>query len=165
MRNLWIIPLSLFLFLSFSDNLFSQDTSSKDYYLGKAHWGVGLQAGLLSGTGVSVRWHPKARFGFEINGGAFKGGDHLLASFGGEAHYDFDWSERNRFYGFAGFGYYQNGKDDPDMLKSPLRIGVGVGYDWDISKTVIFSVELGLTYFSEGQFLPLPQVGISYLFD
>jgi len=158
------MTITILLFLGSTDSTFGQDLD-KEYYLGKQHWGVGVQAGLMSGMGVAVRFHPVARFGFQFVGGAFKGSDNLLGSIGGEAQFDFDWSNRNRFYGYVGFGYYSNGKNDPDNLKAPLRAGLGVGYDWDISNTLIMNVNLGLTYFTDGNFLPLPQIGLHYLFD
>lgn len=172
MRILRILIIALAFIPAISTQSTAQIASHEDYYLTKTHFGVGLQAGLLSGMGLSVRFHPHARYGFELSGGAFKGGDNLLASIGAEAQYDFDWKEKNRFYGFVGFGYYQNGEedknplsDDDDKLKGPVRAGFGVGYDWEFSTTLILSAELGLTWFSDGPFLPLPQVGISYLFN
>lgn len=172
MRIIRILAIALAVLPFMSTHGAAQVVSHEDYYLTKTHWGIGVQAGLMSGMGVNVRFHPHARYGLEVTGGAFKGGDNLLASFGAEGQYDFDWNERNRLYGFIGFGYYSNGEsdlnpisEDDDKLKSPVRAGIGAGYDWDISKTLIFTIELGLTWFSEGQFLPLPQVGISYLFN
>lgn len=165
MRAYGFLVITIMLALSISSQSQAQLTEHEDYYLTKSHWGVGLQAGLLSGMGISVRFHPHERYGFEFNAGAWKGSDNLLASFGAEAQYDFDWSGRSRFYGFVGMGYYQNGKDDPDDLEGPFRAGFGAGYDWDISSAVILSVELGVTWFTDGPILPLPQVGISYLFN
>jgi hypothetical protein len=165
MRVFGILAMTMMLALSIVYPAQAQLTEHEDYYLTKSHWGVGLQAGLLSGSGISIRFHPHTRYGFELNAGAWKGGDNLIASFGAEAQYDFDWSGRNRFYGFVGLGYYQNGKDDPDDLKGPFRAGFGAGYDWDISSAVIFSAELGVTWFTDGIILPLPQIGISYLFN
>lgn len=149
-----------------------------DYYTEKMRFGVGAQAGLMSGMGLGVRVHPAGRMSVQVAGGALSGGESVMASVGAEGQYDFDWRERSRFYGFIGFGYYTNGedeltladgtwepgKDDP-RLKSPFRAGIGIGYEWDLSNVLIFSASVAFTYFSEGQFLPLPQLGLYYMFD
>lgn len=149
-----------------------------DYYTEKTRVGVGAQAGLMSGMGLGVRVHPAGRFSVQLAGGALSGGESVMASVGAEGQYDFDWRERSRFYGFVGLGFYTNGeeeltesagtwaigKEDP-RLKSPFRAGVGIGYEWDISNVLIFSASVAFTYFSEGQFLPLPQLGLYYMFD
>lgn len=149
-----------------------------DYYTEKMRFGVGAQAGLMSGMGIGVRVHPAGRMSVQVAGGALSGGESVMASFGAEGQYDFDWRERSRFYGFIGFGYYTNGeeelteaagtwapgKEDP-RLKSPFRAGLGIGYEWDLSNVLIFSASVAFTYFSEGQFLPLPQLGLYYMFD
>lgn len=156
----------------------AQDGSARQYYMQKAHWGVGAQAGLMSGMGVGVRFHPLGRFGLQLAGGAISGGEGLAAAVGVEGQFDFDWRERSRFFGFVGMGYYTNGeeeltvaagtwepgKEDP-RLKSPFRAGIGLAYEWDISNTLIFTGAVAFTYFSEGIFLPLPQIGLYYLFD
>ncbi|MDX9758934.1 MAG: hypothetical protein RBU27_07205 [Bacteroidota bacterium] len=149
-----------------------------DYYTSKLRFGVGAQAGLMSGMGLGVRVHPAGRMSVQLAGGAFSGGDAVTGSVGIEGQFDFDWRERSRFYGFVGMGYYTNGeeelteaagtwapgKEDP-RLKSPFRAGVGLGYEWDISNVLIFSASVAFTYFSQGQFLPLPQFGLYYMFD
>lgn len=151
-------------------------SSENDYYMSSARWGVGAQAGLMSGMGVGVRYHPRGRFGVQLAAGGISGGDGLAAAVGIEGQYDFDWRERSRFFGFVGMGYYTNGeeeltfeeweqgKEDP-RLESPFRAGVGLGYEWDISNTLIFTANVAFTYFSSGSFLPLPQIGLYYLFD
>ena len=147
-----------------------------DYYTSKLRFGVGAQAGLMSGMGLGVRVHPAGRMSVQLAGGALSGGEAVTASVGIEGQFDFDWRDRSRFYGFVGMGYYTNGeneltleesqagKEDP-RLKSPFRAGLGLGYEWDISNVLIFSASVVFTYFSQGQFLPLPQFGLYYMFD
>ncbi len=153
-------------------------SSDNDYYMSSARWGVGAQAGLMSGMGVGVRYHPRGRFGLQLAGGGISGGEGLAATVGIEGQFDFDWRDRSRFFGFVGMGYYTNGeeeltvadgtwepgKEDP-RLESPFRAGVGLGYEWDISNALIFTANVAFTYFSSGSFLPLPQIGLYYLFD
>ncbi len=156
----------------------AQSEGSRGYYTEKLRFGVGAQAGLMSGMGIGVRVHPMGRMSVQIAGGAISGGEGVAASVGAEGQFDFDWRDRSRFYGFVGLGYYTNGeeeltvaagtweqgKEDP-RLKSPFRAGIGLGYEWDISNVLIFSASVAFTYFSEGMFLPLPQLGLYYMFD
>ena len=129
----------------------------------EALWGIGLNAGLLSGMGVGIRFHPKGRFAAQIVGGGIKLST-VLYSFGAEGQFDFDFLEKSRLYGYAGLGYYSNGKSGDDKLKGPFRAGLGVAYEWIIARSMVFNVNLGFTYFSNGGFLPLPQVGLFYYF-
>ena len=179
-RRILFFPFVAFaMLIVFASAADAQDSGAeRPYYMQKAHWGVGAQAGLLSGMGVGVRYHPLGRFQVQLAGGAISGGEGLAAAVGIEGQLDFDWRDRSRFYGFVGMGYYTNGeeeltvaagtwepgKEDP-RLDSPFRAGVGLGYEWDISHTLIFSASVAFTYFSEGTFLPLPQAGVYYLFD
>ncbi len=156
----------------------AQYSGGDNYYAEQMRFGVGAQAGLMSGMGVGVRVHPVGRLSAQIAGGAFSGGEGVMASVGAEGQFDFDYRDRSRFYGFIGLGYYTNGeeeltdaagtwepgKEDP-RLDSPFRAGIGLGYEWDISNVLIFSASVAFTYFSEGMFLPLPQVGLYYMFD
>ncbi|HOJ03565.1 MAG TPA: hypothetical protein PK916_06140 [Bacteroidota bacterium] len=136
-----------------------------EFYQQKERWGVGLQAGLMSGMGLAARFHPQGRFGFQLAGGAFKGSGDMVGDIGIEGQFDFDLDGRNRFYGFVGMGLYTNGKDGDDKLEGPFRAGFGLAYDWAFARTMVFSTSLGLTYFTDGVFLPLPQVGLYYIFD
>lgn len=154
----------------------AQSDERSGYYEEKMRFGVGAQAGLMSGMGLGVRIHPAGRMGVQLAGGAISGGESVAASIGIEGQYDFDWRDRSRFFGFVGMGYYTNGeeeltfeeweqgKEDP-RLNSAFRAGIGIGYEWDISNVLIFSANIAFTYFSEGMFLPLPQIGLYYLFD
>ncbi|MBR9977353.1 MAG: hypothetical protein KFH87_04635 [Bacteroidetes bacterium] len=154
----------------------AQSDERSGYYQDVMRFGIGAQAGLMSGMGLGVRVHPAGRMGAQLAGGAISGGEGVAASIGFEGQYDFDWRDRSRFFGFIGMGYYTNGEEeltkeeweqgeeDP-RLKSAFRAGFGLGYEWDISNVLIFSANIAFTYFSEGMFLPLPQVGLYYLFD
>jgi hypothetical protein len=176
LRFLAFTAISFSLLLLSASDLRAQTDDGKGYFEEGMHFGVGAQAGLMSGMGVGVRVHPAGRMSVQVAGGALSGGEGVMASFGIEGQYDFDWRGRSRFYGFVGMGYYTNGeeeltfeewqqgKEDP-RLKSPFRAGLGLGYEWDISNVLIFSANIAFTYFSEGMFLPLPQVGLYYMFD
>ncbi len=131
-------------------------------------WGVGLQAGLLSGYGVGVRFHPQGRWGGQIAGVAFKASDNLISSIGAEVQFDLDVMNWARFYTYAAAGYYSNGKDDKP-LKAPFRAGLGIAYEWVLSGKLIINVSLAFTYFNvhnaDDDILPLPQAGFYYYFQ
>ncbi len=139
-------------------------------------WGVGLQAGLCTGMGIGVRYHPAGRFGTQLVGGPLALSDKTMYSVGAEGQFDFDARGLSRFYGYLGFGYYENGAVDDekttdkdereeDKLKSPFRIGLGVAYEWPVSSKMVFNVNAAFTWFTgDGTILPLPQVSLFYYF-
>ncbi|GEM_PF-648234 len=131
-------------------------------------WGIGLNAGLLSGIGLSGRFHPQGRFCFQLTGGYLGLEDQALWSVGGEGQFDFDATVRSRFYGYLGLGlYYQDESDQKqNKLKAPFRLGIGVAYEWSISPKLIFNANMAFTFFvGSSEVLPLPQVGLYYYFN
>ena len=148
-----------------TDPTVTQSTQQDNIFTYKPRWGVGLQTGLLSGIGLGVRYHPRGRFAAQFVGGGIKLKDNFNASFGLEGQFDLDVMDESRLYALLGFGFYTNGADDDSKLKDPLRIGVGVGYEWAISTKMVFYGSLNFTYYLDsGDFWPLPQVGIFYYF-
>lgn len=142
-----------------------QSSPQENIFTYKPRWGVGLQAGLLSGIGLGVRYHPVGRFAAQLVGGGIKLKDNFNASFGLEGQFDLDVMDQSRLYAMLGFGYYTNGADDSTKLVDPLRIGAGIGYEWAISTKMVFYGSLNFTYFLDsGDFWPLPQLGIFYYF-
>lgn len=135
----------------------------------KTLWGVGGYGGLLSGIGLSARFHPMGRICVQLTGGAIKLSE-LMYDFGLEAQFDFDTRGRSRFYGYIGGGYYykegENAlKEKENTLKGPLRLGLGIAYEWGISEKLVFNLNGAFTYFTNGDILPLPQVGFYYYFN
>jgi hypothetical protein len=146
--------------------------TEEDIFLTKDMWGVGLYGGLLSGIGLSGRYHPMGRFGLQLTAGAMKFGE-LAYSFGAEGQFDFDSKGRSRFYGYLGIGYYYFEKKVKDAagtetkenkLAGPARLGLGVAYEWAVSPKLIFNLNAAFTYFTDGTILPLPQAGLIYYF-
>lgn len=132
-------------------------------------WGVGGYGGLMSGIGLSCRYHPIGRVGFQLTAGAIKFDD-LMYDFGLEAQFDFDSQGRTRFYGYIGGGFYNytkqdSGKAKENRLKAPGRLGLGIAYEWAVSEKLVFNANLAFTYFTNGDILPLPQIGIYYYFN
>jgi hypothetical protein len=159
------------LLITASPSLFAQRDYDDDYGSGrnifqeKDMYAVGLQAGLMTGTGVAVRFHPMGRWGFQVVGGGMAGNVTSAYSFGAEVQFDFEADRRARFYCYAGGGFYAFKKHGDDKLESPSRFGVGIAYEWGVSRKLVFNVSGALTYFENGNFFPTPQIGMHYYFQ
>lgn len=146
-------------------------------FLSQTTFGLGLQAGLLTGSGVSFRVHPAGRFGVQVVAGGITLSERFFSSIGIEGQYDFDSDGRSRFYGFVGCGYYSNGHEAPKLtengqyedeerLAAPFRLGVGAAYEISLSRKLVFTPSLGFTWFvRDGDFWPLPQLALHYYFN
>lgn len=146
-------------------------------FLSQTTFGLGLQAGLLTGSGVSFRVHPAGRFGVQVVAGGITLGERFFSSLGIEGQYDFDSDGRSRFYGFVGCGYYSNGHDAPkimangayeeeERLAAPFRLGLGAAYEVSLSRKLVFTPSLGFTWFvRDGDFWPTPQLALHYYFN
>lgn len=134
-------------------------------------YGVGLQAGLLSGSGLVARMHLPNRMGAQLGFGIIGIGDNMYWDIGGEFQYSFSSSNDDHLYGLAGAGYYYCSTSDTtsgNELDKPFRLGFGVGYEWFVSRNLVFNISLPITFFFGGdktQIFPLPQVGLSYYFQ
>ncbi len=147
--------------------------TEEDIFLTQDMWGVGVYGGLLSGIGLSGRYHPKGRVGIQLTAGAMKFSE-LAYDVGAEGQFDFDSKGRSRFYGYLGLGFYYVEKTTKDAatgtekkenkLDGPLRLGLGVAYEWAVSPKLIFNLNAAFTYFTDGTILPLPQAGLIYYF-
>lgn len=130
-----------------------------------AVFGIGLNASLCSGMGVSFKEHlAQLPFAYQLTIGAFKTGSLSLFSGGAEVQYDLSVRDADRLYTLLGFGFYYKGEHKND-LSSPTRLGLGVGYELGQSGTLSFAFNGMLTYFTEtGDILPLPSVSLFYYF-
>ncbi|GIV55289.1 MAG: hypothetical protein KatS3mg040_0057 [Candidatus Kapaibacterium sp.] len=133
------------------------------------YYGVGFQLGFVSGVGFSFRYTSPQRFALEVNAGYITAGkNRAWYSFGIEGQYQFDNSLDSRFYGLAGLGYYADDKDSVgNVLSYPTRLGLGVGYEWFISRAAALALEVPVTFFigEPGvQVFPTVQLGIVYYF-
>jgi hypothetical protein len=137
----------------------------KDYYLTNEKWGLGIQLGTLSGLGIGVRYHPMGRFSLQLGGGALKTDENWGYNVGLEGQYDFDTFGLSRFYGLIGIGFYDHNASQDANLLNGVRFGVGAGYEWEMSRNLIFSFALAFNYYPHDQFFPYPHVGFYYYFD
>lgn len=130
-------------------------------------FGIGLHVSLVTGTGVSFRHRiAGTSFAYQINGGIIKLGGSLLYALGGEFQYDLSGGETDRVYATIGAGHYYKGdSSSTNVLSTPTRIGVGVGYEFPVTKQIGVSVALlVMGFLPHGDILPLPQIGCHYFF-
>ncbi len=126
-------------------------------------FGLGVGVGLLSGAGFSFRHHLPERFSYQITGGIIKIESNLSYDIGLELQFDLV-NAQTRFYGLVGTGYYYAGTSSRNDMKAPFRFGAGAGVEWNVSGGFHFTLAGALTYFSDGDILPLPQCGLYFYF-
>ncbi len=172
-----LIPAVLFLLAVQSPTVAQTVEDEGAVFLSQTTFGLGLQAGLLTGSGVSFRVHPAGRFGVQVVAGGITLSERFITSVGLEGQYDFDSDGRSRFYGFVGCGYYSNGHEAPKLtdnglyedeerLASPFRLGLGAAYEISLSRKLVFTPSLGFTWFvRDGAFWPIPQAALHYYFN
>ncbi len=157
-----------------SQALFAQDNSTRpigEELKSQMFYGVGLQAGLFSGSGILVRAHFPNRMGAQTAFGVIKLGDNTYWTVGAEFQYSFNNNVDDHFYGLIGGGYYYASTDDVEEtgneLNSPARFGFGVGYEWFTSRNLTFNITLPLIFFTgdETTILPIPQLALVYYFQ
>ena len=90
--------------------------------------------------------------------------DKLSYAVGAEAQFDFSRKESERFFLVLATGYYHSGKPEENELSGPVRVGLGVGAEVSLGGQLHASGEVLFCYFSDGNVLPLPQVGLHYYF-
>jgi len=127
-------------------------------------FGIGISVGPVSGIGLSFRHHLPTRFSYQVTGGIIKVDDKLSYAVGGEAQFDFTRKESERFFLVLAAGYYYSGSAGENELQGPGRLGLGVGAEVSLGGQVHASGELLFSYFSDGNVLPLPQIGVHYYF-
>ncbi|HUI09754.1 MAG TPA: hypothetical protein VL221_05455 [Bacteroidota bacterium] len=127
-------------------------------------YGLGLAVGAASGIGLSFRHHLPGYFSYQLIGGIIKVDNRTSYAFGGEFQYDFIRGSGVRFFAAGALGYYYAGKGGGNEIDAPGRVGAGIGAEVPVQGGFHFSGELLFTYFSDGNVLPLPQVGMHYYF-
>ncbi len=129
-------------------------------------FGVGLHGSLVTGFGLSFRQRfAGTAIAYQINGGIIKVNSFLYYDIGGELQFDLSGSDFDRIYVIGGIGYYYSGENGKNDLKTPLRIGIGLGYEYAFTRQIGISLGLLISgFFPNGDILPLPQIGIHYFF-
>jgi hypothetical protein len=127
-------------------------------------FGIGIAVGPVSGIGLSFRHHFPGRFSYQITGGIIKVDDQLHYAVGLELQWDLIRKETDRIFIVAAGGYYHSGKSGENSLEGPGRLGLGVGGELYLGGGFHGTGEILFSYFSDGNVLPLPQVGFHYYF-
>jgi hypothetical protein len=127
-------------------------------------YGLGLAAGAASGVGLSFRHHLPGYFSYQLVGGIIKVDNKTSYAFGAEMQYDFIRGAGVRFFAAGALGYYYSGKGKGNEIEGPGRIAAGIGAEVPVQGGFHVSGEILFTYFTDGNVLPLPQVGMHYYF-
>ncbi len=126
-------------------------------------FGLGLWGGPATGLGLSFRHHLPSQLSYMVTGGIIKVDEKLAYDIGAEVQFDLARGQTNRFFVAGGFGYYYSGKNANEM-KAPTRVGLGIGGEFAVTPGIHTTIELMFTIFSDGNVLPLPQLGFHYYF-
>lgn len=133
------------------------------------YWAVGLQAGITTGMGLSVRTVFPNRFAIEAQGGYLSVSDGVWSA-GVEAQFQLDYAFDHRLYALAGAGAFFDGdSSSTNTLEQPTRLGIGIGYEYFVGRKSVLGLEVPITFFIGGgkkmQVLPLPQLQFMYYFN
>lgn len=126
-------------------------------------FGLGFAASVGTGIGISFRHHLPSITSYQITTGVIKDSRKLIWDIGVELQFDLVRGEKSRFFAGGGLGYFYDG-DGVNELKGPFRVAAGIGIETKARDALHLSGSLYFTYFTNGQILPLPQVGIHYYF-
>lgn len=146
----------------------AQDTTapSRSFVEGLAqepHWGIGLQAGLATGTGVSVRYSFGNRFAAEVILG-YLAIQNPAYSFGAEGQFLLDDAFDHRLYALAGMSINRITKGDSNNLAAPVRAGLGVGYEYFFGTQAAISGEVPITFFFQDKLQVFPTLQVQFTF-
>jgi hypothetical protein len=137
------------------------------------YYAVGLNIGLLSGSGLAARASfPGGLAGQMAFFAVSVPGDKYSTHFniGGELQYSFSRNRSGRLYSLLGLGFYDTGYQDTTFgdgsaIANPFRIGIGIGYEYFTSPNFVISISGAITYFpTTSEFFPLPELGLFYYF-
>jgi hypothetical protein len=161
---LFFLTLSLFLSMQMTRAQVVMP-STQNTGLSRNVFGLGFFAGASGGIGLSFRHHLPMQLSYQVTGGIIKLDGKMRSNVGFIVQYDLTRSDRSRFFVGGAFGYYYSGKDGNNEMTAPTRGALGIGGEWPMSGGLHFSGDLMFTFFSDGNVLPLPQVGVYYYFN
>ncbi len=139
----------------------------------KLSFSVGLNLGLTSGAGVSVGAILPFRVEAQVNFFAISIGGYFHYNVGVEGRYNMIRKEDWQLYALLGLSYYSSElRDDKEAeekpgnrIANPFRLGPGIGYGFFASEQFVITVSGAITVFpTTGEVLPLPQVGMGFVF-
>lgn len=127
-------------------------------------FGLGLAVGAASGAGLSFRHHLPSVVSYQLTGGIIKVNERLSYSMGAELQFDLARGHVSRFFVGGAAAYYYSGSTSHNEMDGPARLGIGIGGEYAGGSGLHVIGDLMFTYFSDGNVLPLPQIGIFYYF-
>jgi len=157
-----LIALTCFLALCANSQVVLPERSQEPG-LHESVFGLGVWGGPATGVGLSFRHHLPSQLSYMVTGGIIKVDERLSYDIGVEAQFDLARTASNRFFVAGGFGHYYSGKNENEM-KAPTRLGIGIGGEFAVTPGIHTTFEVIFTYFSDGNVLPLPQIGFHYYF-
>jgi len=132
------------------------------------YFGIGLQAGLATGSGMMFRAMIPERYAVEATIGIVTLGDYTYFSSGVEAQYRLNANNNERIFLLLGGGFYSKNKGEGNIFDAPFRAGFGAGYEWFFGNgNAMLGAEVPLTLFFEENELvifPTPQISFMYYF-
>lgn len=142
---------------------------AEDFYRSRVAYGIGLQAGLLSGAGLTARVTTPTGLAAQLTGFIITVGDIFHANIGGEVQYSFVRHPDARFYALLGAGFYSSTTDDTtkpgNRVANPFRFGIGIGYEWFVSRNLAFDIAGAIHIFpNTSEVYPLPKAGFTVYF-
>jgi hypothetical protein len=143
--------------------------------------GLGGVAGLASGAGVSYQEILPSAFGFRGTLFGWKLGDSSFVDVGASGIRVLSDVGRRRSYRIGGASYWRGsneetvtefdedgnvvGEETIDDVDESWSAGIGAGVELPLAARTVISLEGLFTYWDRtGDFLPLPQIAIHYLF-
>jgi hypothetical protein len=124
---------------------------------------LGAVAGVATGAGVSYQEILPSAFGFRGTLLGWKIGDSSFVDVGAAGLRVLSDDGRRRLYLIGGASYWR--WDDEDGEGESWSAGLGAGGEFPLSARTIVALEGVFTYWDEtGDFLPLPQIAVYYLF-
>lgn len=133
----------------------------------ESYFGIGVQAGLATGSGIMFRAMIPERYAFEATLGIITLEGYTYFSSGIEAQYRLNTNNNERVFLLAGAGFYYKNKGEGNIFDAPFRAGFGAGYDWFLdNRNTMLGIEVPLTLFFEDKvsIFPTPQVTFTYYF-
>jgi len=127
------------------------------------HWGIGLQAGLATGSGISVRYAFGNRFAAEVILG-YLAIQNPAYSFGVEGQFLLDDDENHRLYALTGMSLNRITKGDTNNLEAPARAGLGIGFEYFVSTQAAISGEVPITFFFQDKLQVFPTLQVQFTF-
>jgi hypothetical protein len=142
---------------------------------------IGGSAGLATGAGVTYQEILPSAFGFRGTLFGWKLGDSSFVDLGAAGLRVLSDDGRRRIYLIAGASYWRwsneetvtqfddqgnvTGEIEVDDVEKSWSVGVGAGFELPVSERVVVDLEGLFTYWDKtGDFLPLPQIALYYLF-